>query len=94
MTALFRHTTYPTPLAPTCNCCNSKHIKQIDLMYNSIIDALKAAAGDDVLTVKSVNKNDTQILGWNDIVKAAHECSREAFLLWRSNLISPGMNLL
>lgn len=66
------------------NCANPHHLVQIEVMYSSIINALKYAS-DETLVSKDTGKGKEHIIGWNDIVKEAHECSREAFLFWRSN---------
>ena len=65
-------------------CSDPEHLQQTEAMYSSIINALKAAS-DDTLVSKATGQGKTHIIGWNDIVKDAHESSREAFLFWRSN---------
>lgn len=64
-------------------CTDQNHINSINLLYDSIINALHEA-GKELQCNKSGN-NFKAIPGWNDLCKEAHSDAREAFLLWRVN---------
>jgi hypothetical protein len=64
-------------------CCDEKHKKAIDELYDNIIQALSNAGSE---LQSRVNKGHTNVVpGWNEICKDVHTEAREAFLSWRAN---------
>jgi hypothetical protein len=63
-------------------CRDPNHIKNIDQLYNEIIQMIKSASKD----LNSVNKRKNYAIpGWNDHIKQLHGTARHAFLQWNES---------
>ena len=74
-----------TFLCRDMNCLNSKHIENIECVYDQLVNALQSSntlVNDDLMSGKHYSSRRHHVPGWNATVKEAHQAAREAYLLW------------
>jgi len=71
---------YDSLLCDDCNSSNERHVQEISIFYNNIIQALQIAVEDCVINIKAHCSHQIPVL--NEHVKDSHFIARDAFHIW------------